>query len=94
MEGAAGVLDDEVAAVGKPVRWNARGWGFSPTKSKPSGGGSVPGVPLQTDAKHDGGGCWGAGDKLVVVALVPNRLRRGWGILGPKLPKPCSNGLV
>ena len=52
------------------------------------------GVPLQTAVEHNGVGCWGYGNELLVVALVPNQIRRGQGSLGPKLPKPCSNGLV
>ena len=52
------------------------------------------GVPLQTAVEHKGVGCWGYGNELLVVALVPNQMRRGQRSLGPKLPKPCSNGSV
>ena len=52
------------------------------------------GMPLQTAVEHNGVGCWGYGNELLVVALFPNQMRWGQGNLGPELTKPCSNGLV
>ena len=63
------------------------GWGLGAKNPKPSHWGFVPGAPLQMAAGNDVVVGWGVGDEVVVVVLVSNRMRRGWGIWGPNKPQ-------
>jgi hypothetical protein len=73
-----GAVDDQMVLVRVCVRWNERGRGIWDKKAKPSGGGSVSGVPSQTAMEGIGGGCRGAGDDEVVAVGKPIQ----WNVRG------------
>jgi hypothetical protein len=68
-----GAGDNEIAAVGTPVQFNAWGRRFWTRKLKPSRRGSISGVPLQMAVGNDGEECWGAWNDEIAAVGTPVR---------------------
>ena len=75
------MVNEVVVVVGMANQYCTWGLGIWAKNPKPSGGGSVSGVPVENDGRADAGGMLGVGNEVVELVGRADQYRmRGLGV--------------